>query len=492
MSAFSISYNKIKKYDTWLIVLLCIASRLFQLHGENLFLDGDESIVGLMAKHLFEGKEIPFYFYGQSYGFSFIETFSIAISYFFFGISDFAVKIPMLFLWTTGIIFFYKTLNQLQPGNNRLSFLVTCIFIVAPAWAEWSLKARGGYITSFLLCSVLTWLLFHKEWNKKIISFAAIGFLLIIIYESQPLWLPGLIPLVIFKLYRARNFRYYMSIMVGMLITAILFYLFKQNSSGYWNPDVFNFKNNLINNLLSIPNNIYQNMCGSDEVSAAFHVPAPIIGFAVCFTGIILSMLCGVVYLLVFKRPKTNPLVFLFAISISLTLFYTVFLNGYSPRYLLPLTGFSLLLLFILLQKIKFLLIHKILCVSFISFGVISLLSFKPFNIDNGNKLQLSKLISYLESNNVHHTFSKNGYIQWQLMFYSKENIISRYVFPTDRYPEYVQKVNAAVNDPSVKTALISFHKNDMPGENTISFNDKYFVYINPDKELLKSLGFQF
>lgn len=56
------------------IILLCFASRLPQILSSNLFLDGDECIVGLMAKHLFEGIEFPLYFYGQFYGFSLLEV----------------------------------------------------------------------------------------------------------------------------------------------------------------------------------------------------------------------------------------------------------------------------------------------------------------------------------------------------------------------------------------------------------------------------------
>ena len=91
-----------------LIVLLCIVTRLPQLLSDQLLLDSDECIVGLMAKHSSEGKDVQAYFYGQSYGFTLLETTTIRIFYSLFGISDIAVKMAMLLLWILGILLFFK------------------------------------------------------------------------------------------------------------------------------------------------------------------------------------------------------------------------------------------------------------------------------------------------------------------------------------------------------------------------------------------------
>ena len=53
---------------------ICIASRLPQLRSPNLLVDGDESVLGLMAKHVAQGKEFPIFFYGQHYALATIEA----------------------------------------------------------------------------------------------------------------------------------------------------------------------------------------------------------------------------------------------------------------------------------------------------------------------------------------------------------------------------------------------------------------------------------
>jgi hypothetical protein len=54
-----------------ILVVAAGVSRLPQLTSPHLLLDGDEAILGLMAKHLAEGREAPIFFYGQAYGLSF-------------------------------------------------------------------------------------------------------------------------------------------------------------------------------------------------------------------------------------------------------------------------------------------------------------------------------------------------------------------------------------------------------------------------------------
>src|SRR5690242_559315 len=144
-----------QRSPSWLpvlsLILLCFISRLPSLLSPHFILDGDECTLALMAKHMLQGKDIPVFFYGQSYGFSLLETSLVSLAYLLGGINDYSVKLAMLALWTTGIIFFYKTLKAICRGGSPLPLLITILFILTPAWAAWSMKARGGYLTSFTL-----------------------------------------------------------------------------------------------------------------------------------------------------------------------------------------------------------------------------------------------------------------------------------------------------------------------------------------------------
>jgi hypothetical protein len=52
------------------LAAMSIVSRLPQLRSPNLLVDGDECVLGLMAKHVAQGKELPIFFYGQHYALS--------------------------------------------------------------------------------------------------------------------------------------------------------------------------------------------------------------------------------------------------------------------------------------------------------------------------------------------------------------------------------------------------------------------------------------
>ncbi|MBL4586714.1 MAG: hypothetical protein JKX84_06630, partial [Flavobacteriales bacterium] len=166
----------ISKYDVILIAIASILSRLPMLLSENLFLDGDECIVGLMAKHFAEGNGIPLFFYGQSYGFSLFEIIPISISYSILGVSEISVKISMLCLWTLSIILFYKTLQEIGSERNKWApLLITMVYIFMPSFAIWSMKARGGYLTAFLLSSAVMYFLFNRKWKESVFVSFIVG-----------------------------------------------------------------------------------------------------------------------------------------------------------------------------------------------------------------------------------------------------------------------------------------------------------------------------
>ena len=111
------------KYHLWIIILVVVATRLPQLLNPLITLDGDECISAIMVKHIIAGKELPLYFYGQSYGFTFIESvFCIPLSL-IAGVTTFSIKASMLLMWLVGVVFFYKALTVVNKGNAFIPFL---------------------------------------------------------------------------------------------------------------------------------------------------------------------------------------------------------------------------------------------------------------------------------------------------------------------------------------------------------------------------------
>ena len=472
-------------------MLLCFVSRLPQLLSDHLFLDGDESIVGLMAIHFSQGNGVPFFFYGQSYGFSFIEVAIIRLFYWFFGVTDISIKLAMLTLWTVGIVFFYKTLKQFEHQKNKWApLLVTCIFIFAPAFAIWSMKARGGYLTAFLISSVVIYLMSHRTWNKKLITAFIIGFSVSIIYQSQALWLAGVIPILVYYLFNTKHFKHAITLFSGLIIGLIIFHFLKEGLSTYWSPSVLSIGNINLDSLLSIPSNVYQNLTGSysyRDVLPSLFITKIIAGSLAIF--IFISIFLSLRF--VIKKATINIQFHVLSVSVLFTIGYLILVDGSNFRYLLPLCGFAILMLYFFLIHLKQTKIVNSFLLIFIILGAISLYDFRNVIVHDqaANRSVTIPILKKLEEDKIHFIYCEDGLLQWQLMFYSEEKIIARYKNNTDRYPGYIRQVDNAFNTPNTTTALVAIDGMESFPSSLKGPND-YVVYSNPTREMLIERGF--
>lgn len=140
--------------------------RIFYLLYWESFLDSDESLVGIMAKHILEGKELPIYFYGQSY-MGTLEQFSAALFFKLFGISPIVLKIVPLFFFVLSVILLYLIVEKyiFPKAYYIIGFMAfpPLFFII------WSMKARGGFMEVIFLSLLFLYLLFqYQQTNKKL------------------------------------------------------------------------------------------------------------------------------------------------------------------------------------------------------------------------------------------------------------------------------------------------------------------------------------
>ena len=73
------------------LVLVGALLRLDFMRAIGFIIDGDEAIVGLMAKHILERGELPVFYYGQHYMGS-LESILASTSFAVFGISSFTLQ----------------------------------------------------------------------------------------------------------------------------------------------------------------------------------------------------------------------------------------------------------------------------------------------------------------------------------------------------------------------------------------------------------------
>lgn len=479
-----------KRYQFLLIFLIAIISRLPQLLVDNIVLDGDECIVGLMSKHFVEGKEVPLFFYGQSYGFSFLEVLFIGGAYLAMGVSALAVKVGLFSLWIIGIFFFFLSLKRIDKNESYWPLIITILLVCFPSWIVWSMKARGGYVTAFTLTNILVFLAFDDK--KKIMNYLLMGILLILIYQSQPLWVPGVVGILLYRFYLDRKFNIILTFFISTVVTSLLFTILKRNISNFWSPRIFKGENLTLDNIISLPGNIYNNLHGNYYYSEVYQPNFDVNIIAIIFTSLIpILILFAIVKL--FKNKLKNYWFIIFLLSICTTLGYNLFAENPPSRYLLPLTGFLVYAFFFFIKEIEIknkailFVLTTILCVFCFSSNlkVTSQPSIKERNI--------KKLVSNLEEEKIKYVLSTDGLLQWEIMFYSKEKITARYFSNTDRYMPYINIVNKAIGDGDEFMAIVGFldGKNTNSSKSLIEVDNTFFIKKNVKKDTILDYGFK-
>lgn len=158
-----------------LLASLLIVARSYVFAAyEHSFFDSDQAIVGLMAKHLSEGRAFPLFFYGQSYMLA-VEAW-LAAPLFWVAPPTVATLRASLILTNVAaaalMIYGLERWAALRPMLG----LIACMFFVfpPPGTTSFLVEAQGGSIEPFLYVPLL-WLLRRRPvWFGAVL---AIGFL---------------------------------------------------------------------------------------------------------------------------------------------------------------------------------------------------------------------------------------------------------------------------------------------------------------------------
>ena len=501
------------------VVALSVASRVPQLRSPNLLADGDECTLGLMAKHVAEGKEFPIFFYGQHYAFSPVEETAGALAFVLFGVGAVPLKLAMLALWTVGILFFFLALSKVI-GMAR-SFAASAVLLLHPAWAAWSMKAGGGYITAFTTAAVVVWLLLRDRERETVMRWIVAGALTAVIYLAQPLWLPGLVPIVLVVLASRRRWAWGVSYLSVTATTILLVKIATPTDPADWigpalgNPD-------LVGSLSRVARQFYVHFTGAYYLSWAIDPPGPgTTVLAVLWCAVLAFAAVIQVYRLLTRRYCiASHLLFL---SVASTLVAEwLLLAARDARYLLPLSAPLVALASVELVDLvgRQLVSWKTVCLltcGMLLLGSMSMREFREFNYLWKNppgrwaeRKRLQQVFGYLKVKDVSHVFSMNGLLDTQLVFYSDEKVLARWTHPVGKYHAYVKAVNRALADGEPVAVVGYTHTSGAPGcfdvpictgglENMVAdpesmfiVDDKYFVYVGANRDVLKNLGFRF
>jgi hypothetical protein len=501
------------------LTAISVVSRLPQLQSPNLLVDGDESVLGLMARHVAQGKEFPVFFYGQHYALETLEAGAGALGFRLFGESALTLKLAMLALWTLGALLWFLALSRLL-GTTR-GFSITAVLILNPVWAAWSMKAGGGYITSFTATAALLWLLVKDREKETIARWLIAGALIAVIYLAQPLWLPGVLPVLLVVLASRRRPWWVVGCFGVTAAAVVLVKLTAGTETAAWGGPVLG-NPDLAGSVSRVARQVYVFLTGSYYLSWAIDPPGPITkALAIVWCGVLPAAVLLQLYRLFTKRYWL-PSHLLFVSVCATLLAEWALLGARDARYLLPLGALLVTLAGVeivdlvdrrLLPKSAALVLTSVVLL----LGSVSMREFREFNYlwkNSPNRWtearRLQQVFGYLKVSDVTHVFSMNGMLDSQLVFYSDEKVISRWTNPLARYPAYVKEVDRALANGE-KVAVVGYmHTSGAPGcwdipictgglegmvanpESIFTVDGKYFVYVGADRDVLKKLGFRF
>src|SRR5262245_51407858 len=136
------------------VFILIAAVRFLILLTSQTHVHSDEAIIGLMGKHILEGRYFLFYMYGQAYNAGAAwEAYLAAISLVWFGVGVVSLKSCMVVLSLLCLFLFYRMCLALY--DQRTTLLATIVYALTPSLLKWHFQARG-YSWYFLSIPLLT------------------------------------------------------------------------------------------------------------------------------------------------------------------------------------------------------------------------------------------------------------------------------------------------------------------------------------------------
>jgi len=488
-----------------LIILLIIGvglvSRLFYIGTNVFFFDGDEAIVGLMALDILDGN-LPLYFYGQNYGLAFFEAILISLGVLVFKTSMLAIKIPMLILWLSSVTLMALTFFKILDKKLLFVILFISVLLFSPTWLVWSLKARGGYLSSFFFTSLIIFLSINYQKYNSLYFWPIIGLLSVFIFETQPLWLPGIIPVILFFLFEKNKKRKEFVKSAGLLIIgasityAFLFYL-KMDLFVAWQTPSPKIMNSLAS-ISNLPQVLIKTLGGNYFLSTSYEPSNSDYSFMFLFWFLITSVY--IIFRLIKDKKLTISTVFLISALFSLS----GFLVKAEPRYLLPFFGFALFMLVSVFAELKLKGLRYAtltLCCFTIMTGIYHLPNFKNYSFNNMSMTKVDSRISddtklmeilvrTLEENNIKYVFATNEFLQYQLNYLTDNKILTIGRKDRCRTPENIPIVMKAYEEHSEQFAIIGYNFHYQYSGKLPTIGKKIFYLLRPDRKSLNSVGF--
>ena len=498
---------------TWpyLLALAAVSAvlRLPQLLSRNLLLEGDECVLGLMGLHVARGRDFPIFFYGQQYGLSIVEAPAAALSFLIAGVGPVPLKLAMLAVWTAGTCFYF--LAFARPLGRTRSLWITLLLASMPAWSAASMKAWSGYLTAYTVTGAVLYLVTRND-NRRAVPWLVAGALTGVIYFAHPLWLPGLLPIVLFFLWSSRKAAFWTAYLAGTLGVlsagfAVKAIWFAGTVPAWVGPTAGN--PHLLASLPRVARQVYVGLTGSYYFGTAVP-PGRVTTMVACvwLAALAVAVPLQIARLLTRRYLLWSHLLFVSALGTLAANW--LLLDWRDARYVLPLHAPLVFMagveLFDLADRRRVAVkrcaaaIALMLALQTAAMTEFAGYTFMWWTNPTGTPSEsktLRKVIGHLQARGVTHAFAMNALLQWPIIFYSDESVIARWKSARERYQPYVATVDRAL-DRGAPVAIVGYVgytyglERMVPDPQAIIYVDgKYFVYFNPDEETLRRAGFE-
>lgn len=474
-----------------------LAVRLPYLFSPNRLLDGDEAILGLMAKQVATLKEAPIFFWGQSYGFSLLEAFSGAVAFRVLGVSSMSLSLAMVALFFLGLWFYEGGLRNLTH-NRGWSRALTLALGLLPVWMVWGFKARGGYLTAFLLGGVILRLVTGGRFGRA--SAFLTGSAAALLFFSQPLWWAAFLPLLLLPFVQKRAGLWEGAVVaLGAVVVAVPLAVASSRAGSFWRPEVMGTPT--LAGLGQLPKVLVHTMGGTFYLDRLWMPSLALTGAAVLLALAWALTLLGLGYRLLKERDLISGIL---ALAMLASVAAVVLVPQLPPRYLLQASvilapGCAALLGSIRRPWETRMGLYLGMGLLALAVMATSVAGFRPFHPGSSNDLEseVVQLVKTLEESGVLGIYSMDALLQWQILFYGKEAIPARFASPLDRRPEYPIQVDEALATGG-RVALVGTRAQAQGflgtplGEGMELVGENYFAILDVPRPVLERLGFGF
>lgn len=158
------------------LVALALALRVVWLAADAVPFNGDEAVVGLMAKHILQNGERPTFFYGQDYSGA-LDAYLTAGVYAVIGPRVIGGRLVQMTLFALYVVLVYVLAHRVTGDRWAASISALLIAVSSPLLATYTLVSVGGYGESLALGTLILWLALRltHDWADRWLAWVAMG-----------------------------------------------------------------------------------------------------------------------------------------------------------------------------------------------------------------------------------------------------------------------------------------------------------------------------